>query len=64
MKINSLNFFVSKILKPNYEVNFWSQTAWAILRAVVGVMMIHNGLDKPEVSSGKKSPEPQLSQTY
>jgi putative oxidoreductase len=46
MKINSLNFLVSKILKPNYEVSFWSQTAWAILRAVVGVMMIHNGLDK------------------
>jgi putative oxidoreductase len=46
MKVNSLNFFVSKILKPNCEVNFWSQTAWAILRAVVGLMMIHNGLDK------------------
>jgi putative oxidoreductase len=46
MKINNLNLFVSKILKPNYEVNFWSQTAWAILRAVVGLMMIHNGLDK------------------
>jgi putative oxidoreductase len=26
--------------------NFWHQTAWAILRAVVGIMMIHNGLDK------------------
>jgi putative oxidoreductase len=46
MKVNNLNFLVSKILKPNYEANFWSQTAWAIMRAVVGLMMIHNGLDK------------------
>ncbi len=46
MNVNSLNLLVSKILKPNYEANFWSQTAWAILRAVVGLMMIHNGLDK------------------
>lgn len=46
MKINNLNSLISKILKPNYDVNFWSQTSWAILRAVVGLMMIHNGLDK------------------
>ncbi|MBF2027926.1 MAG: DoxX family protein [Oscillatoriales cyanobacterium C42_A2020_001] len=35
-----------KALKPNVTPNFSSQTAWAILRAVVGIMMIHNGLDK------------------
>lgn len=34
------------IFKPNVSPNFWSQTAWAILRSVVGIMMIHNGLDK------------------
>lgn len=37
---------ISAILKPNVNPNFWSQTAWAIFRAVVGIMMIHNGLDK------------------
>ena len=46
MMTKTFSSLVSKILKPNYEVNFWSQTAWAILRAVVGLMMIHNGLDK------------------
>ncbi|VEP17866.1 DoxX family protein [Hyella patelloides LEGE 07179] len=43
MLIKSLSHFV---LKPNVQPNFWSQTAWAILRLVIGVMMIHNGLDK------------------
>ncbi|MEM9271621.1 MAG: DoxX family protein [Cyanobacteria bacterium P01_F01_bin.143] len=42
--------FIKKVLipifRPNYSPNFWSQTSWAILRAVVGIMMIHNGLDK------------------
>lgn len=46
MMTNTFSSLVSKILKPNYEVNLGSQTAWAILRAVVGLMMIHNGLDK------------------
>ena len=44
--INTFSPLVAKILKPNYQENFWSQTTWAILRAVVGLMMIHNGLDK------------------
>ncbi len=44
--ITTFYSFVSKILKPNYQANFWSQTTWAILRVVVGLMMIHNGLDK------------------
>src|SRR5579883_1140866 len=34
------------VLKPNVNPNFWSQSSWALLRAVVGIMMIHNGLDK------------------
>jgi putative oxidoreductase len=37
---------LTKVLKPNDTLNFWSQTSWAILRAVVGIMMIHNGLNK------------------
>ncbi len=43
MLIKSLFQFT---LKPNVQANFWSQTAWAIFRMVVGIMMIHNGLDK------------------
>ena len=41
-----MNKILTTILRPNYTPNFWSQTTWAILRAVVGIMMIHNGLDK------------------
>ncbi|MGK7931527.1 MAG: DoxX family protein, partial [Microcystaceae cyanobacterium] len=37
---------LSLIFKPNITPNIASQTAWAIFRVVVGVMMIHNGLDK------------------
>jgi putative oxidoreductase len=44
--ITTFSSLVSKILKPSYQANFGSQTTWAILRAVVGLMMIHNGLDK------------------
>lgn len=42
----NLNALLTRTLKPNTTPNFWSQTGWAILRFVVGVMMIHNGLDK------------------
>lgn len=41
-----LNVLLTTLLKPNTTPNFWSQTGWAVLRLVVGVMMIHNGLDK------------------
>jgi putative oxidoreductase len=34
------------IFKPNVNPNFGSQTTWAIVRVVVGVMMVHNGFDK------------------
>ncbi|MEO1428684.1 MAG: DoxX family protein [Cyanobacteria bacterium J06633_8] len=40
------NALITNIFKPNTSPNFFSQTGWAILRAVVGIMMIHNGLDK------------------
>ena len=34
------------IFQPNVQPNIWNQSSWAILRVVVGIMMIHNGLDK------------------
>ncbi|MGK7895756.1 MAG: DoxX family protein [Xenococcus sp. (in: cyanobacteria)] len=41
-----INKVLTPIFRPNYSPNFWSQTSWAIFRVVVGIMMIHNGLDK------------------
>lgn len=35
-----------KLLKPTVAPTIWSQTALTILRAVLGIMMVHNGLDK------------------
>ena len=43
MTVTSL---LTAILKPNVNPNLWSQIAWAVLRAVVGIVIIHNGLDK------------------
>lgn len=40
------NSLITKIFRPNVTPNFWQQTSWAILRTVVGTMMIHNGFDK------------------
>lgn len=40
------NSLITKIFRPNVTANFWQQTSWAILRAVLGIMMIHNGIDK------------------
>ncbi|KYC36882.1 DoxX family protein [Scytonema hofmannii PCC 7110] len=37
---------LTDIFKPNFNPSVASQTAWAILRVVVGIIMIHNGLDK------------------
>lgn len=37
---------LTKVLKPSLAPSPVSQTSWAILRVVVGVMMIHNGMDK------------------
>ena len=36
----------AKLFRSNLSASYWSQSVWAILRVVVGVMMIHNGLDK------------------
>lgn len=41
-----LAYLATEILRPNLTPNYWSQTAWTILRVVAGVVMIHNGLDK------------------
>ncbi|MDX2242035.1 MAG: DoxX family protein [Leptolyngbyaceae cyanobacterium bins.302] len=40
------NALLTSVLKPNTNPNIWSQTSWAVLRFVVGIMMLHNGLDK------------------
>lgn len=42
----SVNSVLTKVFQPTTEPNALAQTAWAIFRVVVGVMMIHNGLDK------------------
>ncbi|MGV2827398.1 DoxX family protein [Myxosarcina sp. GI1(2024)] len=42
----STNSPITKIFRPNTDPNFWNQTTWAILRAIIGIMMVHNGLDK------------------
>jgi putative oxidoreductase len=41
-----MNKLLTSLLRPNTTPNFWNQTSWAILRAIVGIVMIHNGLDK------------------
>ena len=43
--MNPLNLLV-RLLKPTVAPGFASQTSWAILRLVVGTVMIHNGMDK------------------
>lgn len=37
---------LARLFKPSITVSLPAQTALAVLRVVVGVMMIHNGLDK------------------
>lgn len=37
---------LAQIFKPNVNPNVWSQSTWAILRVIIGVMMVHNGFDK------------------
>ncbi|MEM9005050.1 MAG: DoxX family protein [Cyanobacteria bacterium P01_F01_bin.86] len=41
-----LTAYTAKLFKPNVNPNFWSQTTLAILRVVIGIMMVHNGQDK------------------
>ncbi|MCU0570247.1 MAG: DoxX family protein [Oculatellaceae cyanobacterium Prado106] len=40
------NSLLAKLFKPSTTPNLATQTTFAILRVVVGVMMIHNGMDK------------------
>ncbi|GAB4536680.1 MAG: hypothetical protein Tsb0014_24700 [Pleurocapsa sp.] len=42
----SANVLLTQLFRPNVTPNFWNQTTWAVLRVVVGIMMIHNGIDK------------------
>jgi putative oxidoreductase len=37
---------LAKLLQTNQAGNTWSQIAWVSLRVGVGLLMIHNGLDK------------------
>ncbi|MEM9090300.1 MAG: DoxX family protein [Cyanobacteria bacterium P01_F01_bin.53] len=34
------------LFKPNFNLNMASQVALAIVRVIVGIMMVHNGFDK------------------
>ncbi|MBE9223442.1 DoxX family protein [Cyanobacterium stanieri LEGE 03274] len=43
MKLSSI---ISTTLEPRCQIRWTEQTAWTLLRVVIGVMMIHNGLDK------------------
>lgn len=38
--------FLPAVLRSNFTPNYWSQGTWAVLRVVVGLFMIHNGIDK------------------
>jgi putative oxidoreductase len=38
--------WLTTLFKPNVNPNLASQTTWALLRAVIGIMMVHNGFDK------------------
>lgn len=44
--IQRLTSLAADILRPNFAPNYWSQTAWTVLRVVAGVVIIHNGLEK------------------
>ncbi|NEO29848.1 MAG: DoxX family protein [Symploca sp. SIO3C6] len=41
-----ITLLTAAILRPNLEPDTKFQLAWAVLRVVVGVVMVHNGLDK------------------
>lgn len=44
--VQRLASLATDVLRPNLTPNYWSQTAWTILRVVAGTVMIHNGLEK------------------
>ena len=37
---------IPQLFKSSTNPGFWSQSAWAILRICLGIMIVHNGLDK------------------
>ncbi|MDR9403863.1 MAG: DoxX family protein [Halothece sp. Uz-M2-17] len=37
---------MSGLFQSNLTPNYWSQGSWVILRVVIGLFMIHNGIDK------------------
>jgi putative oxidoreductase len=37
---------LKSVLQPNLQFNPGFQVGWAVLRVVVGIVMVHNGLDK------------------
>jgi len=37
---------LTRLLAPTVDSTLASQTTWAIIRVIVGIMMIHNGIDK------------------
>ncbi len=41
-----LTSIAAKLFRPNVSANTLSQTTLAILRVTLGIMMVHNGLDK------------------
>nr|WP_041235921.1 DoxX family protein [Dactylococcopsis salina] len=44
--MNPMPNLLSAIFRSNLTPNYWSQGTWTILRVVVGLFMIHNGIDK------------------
>ncbi|MEM9245666.1 MAG: DoxX family protein [Cyanobacteria bacterium P01_F01_bin.153] len=43
--MNPISLLV-KVLKPTVAPGVYVQSSWAILRLIVGVIMVHNGMDK------------------
>ena len=37
---------LKSVFKSNISPGFWSQCGWALLRSCLGIMMVHNGIDK------------------
>lgn len=37
---------ISVLFRSNLAPNYWLQGTWALLRVVIGLFMIHNGIDK------------------
>lgn len=42
----ALNSLIVSIFKPNVKLNTAAQATLAVVRVVVGIMMVHNGFDK------------------